>query len=333
MKRLLGLLVIIASFGFGWLWMTYDHEISRALVDDQAVRLEIRQGDSLNRVSRRLTELGLMRSPYWFTILAIVEGKSGNIQAGEYRLVAGTTARDVLDLIVTGRVRQYPLTLVEGRSFRQMLAEICNNPAIKKTVCSQDYTLIMEQLGLPGEHPEGRFYPDTYFLVRGTTDLNFLRRAKRQMDQVLQQEWKSRAENLPLASPYEALILASIIEKETAKGDERAMIAGVFVRRLRQGMLLQTDPTVIYGMGARYNGNIRSRDLKEPTPYNTYVISGLPPTPIAMPGHASIHAALHPADGSDLYFVARGDGGHVFSETLTEHNRAVDRYQRRKRRQ
>ncbi len=237
---------------------------------------------------------------------------------------------EVLDLLISGRVIQYPITLVEGWTFRQAVAAILANGRFGNDLAGQSDADLMTALGRPGEHPEGRFFPDTYSFPRRTTGVDVLRRALQRMDQVLAEEWAGRADGLPLRTPYEALTLASIIEKETGLVAERPEIGGVFVRRLEQGMRLQTDPTVIYGMGERFDGNIRRADLQEATPYNTYVIPGLPPTPIALPGRAAIHAALHPVPGDSLYFVARGDGGHVFSATLDQHNRAVREYQLRR---
>jgi UPF0755 protein len=233
---------------------------------------------------------------------------------------------DVLGRITSGQVVQHPVTLVEGWTFRQAINAIDAQGRYSGALSGLTDEELMAELGYPGEYPEGRLFPDTYRFPRDTPRLAVLRRAFERMEQVLAEEWESRSDGLPLDTPYEALILASIIEKETGAAWERPEIAGVFVRRLRKGMRLQTDPTVIYGMGERYEGRIRRADLREATPYNTYVIDGLPPTPIALPGRAAINAALNPADGDSLYFVSRGDGTHVFSATLDEHNRAVRRY-------
>jgi len=208
---------------------------------------------------------------------------------------------------------------------------LSENANLTHTLDNVDDKVMLKRLGSPYKHPEGLFFPETYFFEKNTSDFELLKRAYQKMQQVLQQEWAGREPGLTLESPYQALILASIVEKETGKPSERARIAGVFIRRLRKGMLLQTDPTVIYGMGDRYQGNIRRQDLKQATPYNTYVIKGLPPTPIAMPGREAIHAVMHPAAGNSLYFVARGDGGHVFSATLREHVNAVNKYQKKRR--
>jgi UPF0755 protein len=229
--------------------------------------------------------------------------------------------------LVNGEVVQHSLTIIEGWTFQQLLQAVRSHPMLTQTLADADPQAVMEALAEPGTHPEGWFYPDTYRFPRGTSDVEFLRRAYRVMQQRLAAEWEKRAEGLPLKSPYEALVLASLIERETAVAAERTRIAGVFVRRLRKGMRLQTDPTVIYGMGDAYEGRIRWRDLRTDTPYNTYTRHGLPPTPIAMPSGAAINAALNPADGKELYFVSRGDGSHHFSATLEEHNAAVRCYQ------
>jgi UPF0755 protein len=216
---------------------------------------------------------------------------------------------------------------VEGWTFRQLLSALRRHEAVRDTLDGLSDEAIMARLGYPGKHPEGRFLPETYQFPRGTSDLEFLRRAYDGMQRALAAAWQGRAEDLPLDSPHEALVLASIVEKETGLASERARIAGVFVRRLRRGMRLQTDPTVIYGLGEAFDGNLRRRDLAADTPYNTYTRAGLPPTPICLPGKAAIEAVMHPAHGTSLYFVARGDGSHQFSDTLEAHNRAVQKYQ------
>ncbi len=310
--------------------MEYKSVADNPLPIDVPVRFQIKPGDSLNRVVQYLTDLKILKTALWFKILAIVQGQSDSLKAGEYLAPAGITGRELLAIIVEGKVQQHTLQLVEGWTFKQVFSTVCSNPVIISTVCSQSIQSVMRALGFPGEHPEGRFFPDTYYLISGTTDVEFLDRALKKMNRVLEKKWTNRAANLPFSTPYKALILASIIEKETGRTSERSTIAGVFVRRLQKGMLLQTDPTVIYGMGERFDGNIRFKDLHEDTAYNTYVHPGLPPTPIALPGTAAIHAALHPKDGKSLYFVANGNGGHVFSATLKQHNRAVNKYQRKR---
>jgi UPF0755 protein len=288
---------------------------------------EVPRGASLRQVAADLRERGVIRQPWYLLALAYQRGDQGRLKAGEFALTRFMLPADLLARLTTGRPIEYPITLVEGRTFRQAVAVILADGHFGSDLDGLSDPALMAGIGRPGEHPEGRFFPDTYRFPRHTSGLEVLRRAAQRMDKVVAEEWQGRAPGLPFATPYESLILASIVEKETAVPAERSAIAGVFVRRLRLGMRLQTDPTVIYGLGERYDGNIRRSDLLEATPYNTYVIQGLPPTPIALPGRAAIHAALHPSDGDSLYFVARGDGTHVFSATLDQHNRAVREYQ------
>jgi UPF0755 protein len=291
---------------------------------------EVRRGASFPQVAADLKDRGIVANPYYLLALARQRGDQGRLKAGEIELTRFMLPADLLGRLTSGRSIEYPITLVEGRTFRQAVAAILQDGHFGSDLQDLTDESLMAALGRRGEHPEGRFFPDTYRFPRHTTGLEVLRRAAERMDRVLQDEWDRRAEGLPLKTPYEALILASIVEKETAVPAERPAIAGVFVRRLQQGMRLQTDPTVIYGLGTRYDGNLRRADLLEATPYNTYAIQGLPPTPIALPGREAIHAALHPADGESLYFVARGDGTHAFSATLDQHNRAVREYQLRR---
>ncbi len=287
----------------------------------------VQPGTTLRGFTRQLHQQGVLPDAHSLVWLAYLKGRSRDLKAGEYRFRAGITPLELLDQVVSGRVVEYPLVLVEGWTFRQTMQAI--NAAPKLTHVLQDLKTeeIMQKLGYAGLHPEGRFYPDTYYYSMGTSDLVLLRQAYKKMELFLQKEWSQRAPKLPFKTPDDALILASIVEKETARADERTLIAGVFINRLRRGMKLQTDPTVIYGMGERYRGNIRLQDLRGDTPYNTYVRFGLPPTPIAMPSAEAIHAVLNPAETKALYFVSRGDGSHVFSETLSEHNKAVIKYQ------
>ena len=292
-----------------------------------ATNFTIEPGMSLQSIGNRLSEKGLIKQPYYLVIEARRTRKEGKLKAGEYVVIPGTTPRQLLDQFVNGKVKQYGLTLIEGWTFAQMMETIGNDSVLTHTLDPADRPSLMNAIGRPGISPEGQFFPDTYHFPRGASDLDFLRRACDAMHKILSEEWEQRAENLPYKTPYEALIMASLVEKESGLKDERAEIAGVFVRRLQKGMKLQTDPTVIYAMGNNFDGNLRREDLSIDSPYNTYVFAGLPPTPIALPGRESIHAALHPADNNSLYFVAKGDGSHQFSETLDEHNKAVTRYQ------
>jgi UPF0755 protein len=311
-------------------------ELDAQLPIAQPQRLDVPRGATLNGLLRDFQQRGLLRSDrqrLYLSWYARLNGQAEALKAGEYLLASGMRARDLTALLASGRVVLHELTLVEGWTFAQALAAVRAHAALLQTLPAEDTaTALMRALGAPEQHPEGRFYPDTYRFARGTSDVEFLRRAWRTMQQVLADEWAARAPELPYATPDEALIMASIVERETGQVDERAEIAGVFVRRLRMRMRLQTDPTVIYGLGAAFDGNLRKRDLLADGPYNTYTRRGLPPTPIALPGRAALHAALHPAPGKTLYFVARGDGSHQFSETFADHEAAVRKYQLKRRR-
>ncbi len=332
MQRLLfkiaGLTVLLASFAGGWLLLDYRHFVRSPLdVGEGGELYAVPPGTSLRQLARGLAHRGILEHPRYLVWLGRWEGAAHQLQAGEYVIESGTTPQQLMAMLVAGKVRLHSLTVVEGWSFAQLMEAVRAHEAMDHTLEGVEAAQIMARIGHPGEHPEGRFFPETYSFPRGTTDVQFLERAYRAMQHRLEREWAGRAPGVPLDTPYEALILASIVEKETAVAQERPRIAGVFIRRLERGMRLQTDPTVIYGMGADYEGNLRRSDLQADSPYNTYTRSGLPPTPIAMPGGASLHAVLHPAPGKALYFVAKGDGSHHFSDTLQEHNRAVIKYQ------
>ncbi|MBK1642297.1 aminodeoxychorismate lyase [Chromatium okenii] len=290
-------------------------------------RIDIERGQSLHAVAAQLTALGVLKHPYYFMLLAYWQGDQTRIKAGEFALTPELTPAHLLTRLTGGQVIEYTVTLIEGRTVRQALAAIDAHPQLRGApLAPQSDAEVLRQLGRAEMPLEGRLFPDTYRFPAQTERLAVVRRALARMEQILAAEWAQRHPELALTTPDEALILASIIEKETGKASERARISGVFQRRLRLGMRLQTDPTVIYGLGERYDGNISRADLRDVNPYNTYVINGLPPTPIALPGRAAIHAALHPSADDSLYFVATGAGGHVFSRTLDEHNQAVRRY-------
>jgi UPF0755 protein len=293
--------------------------------------VDVPAGATPGGVLNRLEADGILDQAFWLRLYWRFNLRNQPLHSGEYRLTPGATALDMLGQWRRGDVLQYSLTLVEGWNFRQVRAALARETRLELTLSELSDAELMKQLGLPGLNPEGRFFPDTYSFVRGMSDLELLKQAHARLEQVLAEEWAQRAKDLPYKEPYDALIMASMIEKETGVPEERGEIAGVFVRRLRIGMRLQTDPTVIYGMGERYNGRITRNDLREPTPYNTYTIDGMPPTPIALVGREAIRAALNPVAGSSLYFVARGDGSHVFSNTLEQHNRAVREYQLKRR--
>ena len=329
-RALAGALLLLLLLGGGLLYLAVDlwRSVHAPLpVGPQGVVVELPRGGSLRGLARRLETLGVLERPAYLVWWGRWRGHAGRLQAGEYLIEPGTSAAAFLEQVVSGRVRMHRLTLVEGWTFAQALAAVEAHPALAHTLAGLSPEEVMARLGRPGEHPEGRFLPDTYRFPKGTTDLAFLERAYRAMEAFLREAWARRAPGLPYRDPYEALILASIVEKETALPEERPLVAGVLVRRLQRGMRLQADPTVIYGLGPRFDGNLRRRDLLADGPYNTYRRKGLPPTPIALPGRAAIEAALHPAPGDALYYVARGDGSHVFSATLAEHQEAVRRYQ------
>lgn len=304
-------------------------------VEEGGVPFEIPAGSSFSAVSKKLVANGLMENDRWLRLYARWHDMAGAIHAGDYLIAEGTTPQALLKQFTDGSVRLYTFTLVEGWNSREVLAALHANAAIRKTMTDEDWPALLDALGAGIMHPEGLFLPETYRFPKNTTDRELLGQAYELMQTVLTEEWQARSEDAPVDSPYEALILASIVEKETALGEERPRIAGVFARRLQKRMRLQTDPTVIYGIGPTFDGNLTRKHLTTDTPYNTYTRHGLPPTPIAMPGRAAINAALNPEDGTALYFVATGlgDGSHKFSDNKAEHDAAVAEYLRRLRQQ
>ena len=312
-------LLLGAGMYEAWYW-------TRAL-DPGAETYLLKQGASLRSLAQELRRRGAIAESASFVWGATLTGRSRQLKAGEYRFATGISVAGILEQVILGRVVEYPVRFVEGWTVRQMLAALDEAPKLTRTLSGLPPGEVMMRLGYPNIHPEGRFYPDTYKYPAGQQDHTILARAFERMRERLAREWENREPGLPFKTPDEALILASIVEKETGRADERALIAGVFINRLRKGMKLQTDPTVIYGLGPSFDGNLRVRDLKRDTPYNTYTRTGLPPTPIAMPGGEALRATLHPAKTRALFFVSRGDGSHQFSETLEEHNRAVVQYQ------
>ena len=339
MKRLrvagaavLGLLLVAATFA-AFRANTFLH--SPVTVGEGGVDFIIESGSSFHTVSDNLAELGLITHPHVLRAYARWKGAAGSIHAGDYHIRAGTTPAQLLEQFTSGDVKLYSFTIVEGWNHWELLQALQRHEFIEATLTDEDWGSLLEELGAEAGHPEGLFLPETYHFPRNSTDRDILRQAYALMQEALAEEWPDRDEKLPISTPYEALILASIIEKETARADERPRISGVFTRRLQKRMRLQTDPTVIYGIGPEFNGNLTRRDLRTDTPYNTYTRGGLPPTPIAMPGRAAIRAALHPAAGDELYFVATGlgDGSHAFSTTKEEHDAAVAEYLRRLRQQ
>jgi UPF0755 protein len=299
------------------------------LAIDKPLQFSLKHGSSLRGAAHQMQAAGVLHSPRQFELLARIYGESNRIQAGNYEIGGAITPVALLRKITSGDHSQDRITFVEGWTLGQMRAALDSHAAIKHDTQGVVESEIVKRLGIPHASAEGLFFPDTYYFTNGTSDAAILQRAYRAMQAQLDSLWNSRASGLPLDNPYQALILASIIEKETAQPDERALIAAVFMNRLRLGMLLQTDPTVIYGLGTRFDGDLRKRDLLAGEPYNTYTRAGLPPTPIAMPGADALTAALNPAPSNALYFVARGDGTSHFSATLAEHERAVTKYQKR----
>ena len=290
----------------------------------------IKPGSSLKSATRQIIESGVELNAWQFNLLGRILGRAGTIKAGSYEVDRGITPLALLNMLSAGEFAEEEVVFIEGWTFRQMRATLDAHPGVRHDSAPMSEAQIMDRLGAAGCNPEGTFFPDTYLFAKGESDLDLLRRAYKAMDRQLAALWQQRAPGLPYRSPYDALVMASMIEKETGQSNERALIGGVFVNRLRLGMMLQTDPSVIYGLGEKFNGNLRKKDLLRDTPHNTYTRNGLPPTPISMPGLASLQAALNPAKTTALYFVARGDGSSEFSRTLAEHERAVTKYQRRR---
>ena len=329
-RRLLILLVLIAlaAAGAAYWWLHAPLSLRAGTAADPTLELEIEPGTTPRGVAIAAVKAGVQTDPrllyYWFR----VSGQDRQIKAGNYEIPAGTSPYQLLQKLARGEESLRALTLVEGWNWRQVRAALAREEFLRQDSAALSDEALMAALDKPGVAPEGRFFPDTYTYAKGSSDIAVLRRAVHAMDRRLQQVWEMRSADLPLRSPEDALVLASIVEKETGRASDRAQISGVFINRLRIGMPLQTDPTVIYGLGEAFDGNLRRSHLRADTPWNTYTRNGLPPTPIAMPGKASMMAAVQPATTPALYFVAKGDGSSHFSASLDEHNRAVNRYQR-----
>jgi UPF0755 protein len=329
------LLAAILALGAGAAWWWVDQPLQLVNRRDAesgtggaGVDLLIEPGATPHGIAQAVVDAGVEASPQWLYWWFRLSGQSRQIRAGNYELERGITPRTLLRVLVRGEEATRSLLIVEGWNFRQVRAALAKADQLQPTTADESNEDVMSRLGRPGVSPEGRFFPDTYTYSKGSTDLALLQRAMRVMDKKLEAAWNARASDVALKTPDEALILASIIEKETGKAQDRAEISAVFHNRLRARMPLQTDPTVIYGLGEHFDGNLRKKDLQTDTPWNTYTRNGLPPTPIAMPGKAALLAAVQPAPSKALYFVARGDGTSQFSNSLQEHNRAVNRYQR-----
>jgi UPF0755 protein len=319
------MLVVLAAVlaGAGWWWLNQPLPLSQPTLE-----LEVEPGTTPRGVAREAVKAGVQTDARLLYAWFRISGQDRQIKAGNYELTTGLTPYVLLQKLARGEESLKALTLVEGWNWRQVRAALAREEFLRQESAGLDDAALMQALGRAGTSPEGRFFPDTYTYAKGSSDIAVLRRALHAMDRRLADAWALRAADTPLKNADEALILASIVEKETGRAADRAQIAGVFSNRLRIGMLLQTDPTVIYGLGEKFDGNLRRRDLLADTPWNTYTRAGLPPTPIAMPGKAALMAAVQPGQTKALYFVARGDGTSHFSSSLDEHNRAVNRYQR-----
>tara|TARA_R110001599_G_scaffold100484_4_gene257512 strand:- start:44254 stop:45321 length:1068 start_codon:yes stop_codon:yes gene_type:complete len=334
--RFIRLVIVMSVVSFSaiglWGYLTLEDVLEQPVRVDEPTSLDVAPGSTPAGVLANLERDGVIDRAQWLRRYWQWQMPDSVLQVGEYQLEPGMSAAELLRRLDAGEVVRRSVTLVEGWNFRQVREQLAKADRLQQSLDAEASNKeVMAALDLEGIHPEGRFFPDTYQYTFGMSDRDILLRSFQRMEEVLADVWQSRADDLPVKTPYEALILASIIERETGVPQERGEIAGVFTRRLRIGMRLQTDPTVIYGMGDAYQGNIRRSDLRRPTAYNTYTIDGLPPTPIAMPGREALQAAVNPKSGTSLYFVARGDGSHVFSDSLREHNRAVQQYQIRQR--
>lgn len=334
MKTTMRLLIFAAVLGIGLsatLTVVVSRELATAMTKPLPASgpalLRVAPGSTVQQIARQIEGEGWVVDYRLFVLRTRLDGVAHRLQAGTYAMLPGDTLTDLLARLISGRTKVFEITFIEGSRFADLRRVLAAQPYVRQTLAGRSDDDVVGELALDATSPEGLFFPATYHYEDGTLDIDILARAARRLAEVLAEAWRGRAADLPYDTPYAALIMASIIEKETRLADERREVAGVFVRRLKLGMKLQTDPTVIYGMGADFDGDLRRADLQRDHPYNTYVHTGLPPTPIAMPGRDAIVAALNPAAGTALYFVARGDGGHQFSTTLSEHNAAVRRYQ------
>lgn len=330
MKRIwaaMAVVVVLGVAGVAGGYVIWQQKLSAPLTIEEPVLYQVPSGAGFSRVVSELEAQGVISDGWAFRLLSKVSPEElPDLRTGEYQLSPGMNGRELIAMLDSNDVVTYPLTFPEGWTFAQMRELLAAAPKLEQRTADMSDEEVMALLGREGTHPEGWFFPDTYRYHLGMSDVDILQQSLNRMERMLEEAWAERADDLTIDSPYEALIMASLIERETGAPDERREIAGVFKRRMERGMRLQTDPTVIYGMGERYEGQITYAALREATAYNTYVIDGLPPTPIAMPGEASLEAAVNPLPGDTLYFVARGDGSHKFSRTLREHNNAVNRY-------
>ena len=331
MKKIILLIVFVLPLCVAALLAVDAHQFLNSPLSEpeQTFELEVESGTTIRSLASKLNKDGKLKRPIWWEAYARYTGEARSIKTGEYNISTAITPIALLGTLQTSQQKQYSLTLLEGWNIWQVREALTKHDVLEQTMQSVSDEDVMAFIGAEAGHPEGQFLPDTYLFPRGTTDAEFLLRAHNQLKETPQRAWDNRDEDLPISDPYEALTLASIIEKETSLDSERELISGVIAGRLRKKMRLEMDPTVIYGIGKNFNGNITRKDLQTKTPYNTYKIPALPPTPIAMPSAASIEASVHPTDTKALFFVADGTGGHVFNETFEEHNKAVQEFIRR----
>ncbi len=326
--KIIAALILTCSVICSWVWMDFKGFMNNpAAIPQSGIIFEVTKGSNLASVSRKLYQQGIIDSTFYSRLAARLYPELTHLKQGEYQLTSNMSPREIFYAMVRGNIVSYQVQFIEGWTFNDFLHELAKESRLVQTISKQTRKQLLAVLDIQFNHPEGLFYPDTYNFNKGDSDLTILKMSYKLMDRKLHKHWSERELDLPYKTPYEMLIMASIIEKEAGLQSERHRIAGVFIRRLNKNMRLQTDPTVIYGIGPEFDGNLKKRDLIRKTPYNTYVIKGLPPTPIAMPSEASLAAAAHPAEGTELYFVARGDGSHAFSSSLAEHNNAVRKYQ------
>lgn len=326
LKKVILTLCIILILGCTGLVINVQYKMEQPLNLSKNQLFTLAPGTNFGQFTHQLLQIGAIESSIWLKIYVRFFPKEGVIKAGTYQLSSEMNSKQLLSILQSGREHQFSITFIEGSTFKEWLHILRSHPNVSQTLSSSDYTKVTKQLAIKEQHPEGLFFPDTYLFTANTSDVDILKRAYRQMRDLLMKEWSNRDENLPYDTPYQALIMASIIEKESGYMAEHQIISSVFVNRLYKKMRLQTDPTVIYGLGERYQGDIKRSHLNEKTAYNTYRINGLPPTPIAMPGRSAIYATMHPELTDYYYFVSQGNGKHIFSTTLKEHNQAVAKY-------
>lgn len=324
--KIVVLVFFIAIISMASFFTVLNSHINKVIPITEPQLITITSGSSFRQFTQQLIDYKWIESPFWLKAYIRLFPNAGNIKAGTYKIPPETTFKSLLSLLVQGKEHQFDITFIEGTTLKEWLLLLQKQPYITQTLADKSIEDIAQLLAIEQSNPEGWFFPDTYAYTAGTSDLTLLQRAHQKMQKMLQQVWQQRDKNLPYQTPYQVLIMASIIEKETSKREEQPIIAGVFINRLSKKMRLQTDPTVIYGLGERYQGDIKRIHLKEKTAYNTYRIKGLPPTPIAMPGISALKASVHPVKTDYLYFVSRGDGYHIFSANLKDHNQAVRQY-------